>query len=118
MDNWWRNAVGYQVYIKSFYDTNDDGIGDLNGIVQKLDYIKSLGVNFIWICPFYDSPMDDNGYDVRDYYKIDKMYGKMSDLKKLNKEAVSVHYDFFKFFFQLPSADRAVKNRFRPSLLS
>ncbi len=84
---WWKNAVGYQIYIRSFNDSNDDGIGDLNGITEKLDYIKNIGVNFIWICPFYDSPMDDNGYDVRDYYKIDKMYGKMSDLKKLIKEA-------------------------------
>ena len=84
---WWKNAVGYQIYIRSYNDSNNDGIGDLNGITEKLDYIKSIGVNFIWICPFYDSPMDDNGYDVRDYYKIDKMYGKMSDLKKLIKEA-------------------------------
>ena len=84
---WWKNAVGYQIYIRSFNDSNDDGIGDLNGITEKLDYIKNIGVNFIWICPFYDSPMDDNGYDVRDYYKIDKMYGKMADLKKLIKEA-------------------------------
>jgi len=84
MENiWWKNAVGYQIYIRSFFDSNSDGIGDLNGITEKLDYIKNLGVNFIWICPFYDSPMDDNGYDVRDYYKIDKMYGKMEDLKKL-----------------------------------
>jgi len=84
---WWKNAVGYQIYIRSFNDSNNDGIGDLDGITEKLDYIKSIGVNFIWICPFYDSPMDDNGYDIRDYYKIDKMYGKMSDLKKLIKEA-------------------------------
>ena len=84
---WWKNAVGYQIYIRSFNDSNNDGIGDLNGITKKLDYIKNLGVNFIWICPFYDSPMDDNGYDVRDYYKIDKSYGKMTDLKKLIKEA-------------------------------
>lgn len=86
---WWKNAIGYQIYIRSFNDSNNDGIGDLNGITQKLDYIKNIGINFIWICPFYDSPMDDNGYDVRDYYKIDKSYGKMSDLKKLIKEAHS-----------------------------
>ena len=88
MENiWWKNAVGYQIYIRSFADSNNDGIGDIKGITQKLDYIKSIGVNFIWICPFYDSPMDDNGYDVRNYYKIDKMYGKMDDLKKLIAEA-------------------------------
>ena len=67
---WWKNAIGYQINLKSFYDSNGDGIGDLNGIIEKLDYIKSIGVDFIWICPFYDSPMDDNGYDVRDYKKV------------------------------------------------
>ena len=86
---WWKTAIGYQIYIKSFNDSNNDGVGDLNGITEKLDYIKSIGVDFIWICPFYDSPMDDNGYDIRDYYKIDKIYGKMADLKKLIKEAHS-----------------------------
>ncbi len=84
---WWKNAVGYQIYIRSFKDTNDDGIGDLKGINDKLDYIKSIGVDFIWICPFYDSPMDDNGYDVRNYYKVAKEYGTMADLKKLIKNA-------------------------------
>ncbi len=84
---WWKDAVGYQIYIRSFKDSNDDGIGDLKGINEKLDYIKGIGVDFIWICPFYDSPMDDNGYDVRDYYKVAKEYGKMSDLKKLIQDA-------------------------------
>jgi len=84
---WWKEAIGYQVYIRSFKDSNDDGIGDLKGINEKLDYIKSLGIDFIWICPFYDSPMDDNGYDIRDYYKVAKEYGKISDLKKLIKDA-------------------------------
>ena len=83
---WWKNTIGYQIYIKSFADSNDDGIGDIGGITSKLDYIKNLGVKFIWVCPFYDSPMDDNGYDVRDYLKIDKIYGKMTDLKKLIAE--------------------------------
>lgn len=87
VNNSWRNAIGYQIYLKSFFDSNNDGIGDLNGITKKLDYIRSLGVNFIWICPFYDSPMDDNGYDVRDYYKIDKIYGSHEDLKNLIEEA-------------------------------
>ena len=87
MDNWWKNAVGYQVYIKSFMDSNNDGIGDLIGITQKLDYIKSLGVNFIWVCPFYDSPMDDNGYDVRDYLKVADIYGNMDDFARLVTEA-------------------------------
>ena len=87
MDKWWKTAIGYQIYIRSFCDSNDDGIGDLNGITSKLDYIKSLGIDFIWICPFYDSPMDDNGYDVRDYYKVDKIFGTNDDLKNLINQA-------------------------------
>lgn len=87
MDKWWKNAVGYQIYIRSFCDSNDDGMGDLNGITSKLDYLKNIGVDFIWICPFYDSPMDDNGYDIRDYYKVDKIFGTNDDLKKLIKQA-------------------------------
>lgn len=87
MEYWWKNSVGYQIYIKSFYDSNADGVGDLNGIIEKLDYIKSLGVDFIWICPFYDSPMDDNGYDVRDYFKIATSYGTMTDFARLVIEA-------------------------------
>lgn len=87
---WWKEAVGYQVYIRSFKDGNGDGIGDLKGIGEKLEYLKSLGVDFIWVCPFYDSPMDDNGYDVRDYYKVAREYGKMSDLKSLVKRAHSL----------------------------
>ena len=63
---WWMEAVGYQIYVKSFYDSNNDGIGDIRGIIEKLDYLDHLGVNLLWICPFYKSPMDDNGYDVSD----------------------------------------------------
>ena len=73
----------YQIYPKSFYDSNGDGIGDINGIIAKLDYLKDLGINAIWICPIYLSPQDDNGYDIVDYYKIDPMYGTMSDFKNL-----------------------------------
>lgn len=87
---WWKQAVGYEVYIRSFKDGNGDGIGDIRGIADKLEYLKSLGVDFVWICPFYDSPMDDNGYDVRNYYKIAKEYGKMSDLKSLISKAHSL----------------------------
>ncbi|MFA7417689.1 MAG: alpha-amylase family glycosyl hydrolase, partial [Acholeplasma sp.] len=70
MNKWWMEAIGYQIYIKSFKDGNNDGIGDLKGITEKLDYLHLLGVNLLWITPFYDSPMDDNGYDVRDYFKV------------------------------------------------
>ncbi len=80
---WWMESVGYQIYPKSFYDSNSDGIGDLKGIDSKLDYLKDLGVNLIWICPFYDSPMDDNGYDVRHFFDVAKEFGNMDDVKQL-----------------------------------
>ena len=76
----------YQIYPKSFYDSNGDGIGDINGIISKLDYLKDLGINAIWICPIYLSPQDDNGYDIANYYEIDPMYGTMSDFKNLVSE--------------------------------
>lgn len=84
---WWKEAFGYQIYPRSFNDTNGDGIGDLRGIIEKLDYLEDLGINLIWICPFYKSPMDDNGYDVSDYYDIDPMFGSLDDMKNLIKEA-------------------------------
>ena len=84
---WWKNAVGYQIYPRSFYDSNDDGIGDLKGIITKLDYIKDLGVNLIWIGPFYKSPMDDNGYDVSDFYDVDPLFGTLKDAKELISES-------------------------------
>ena len=84
---WWMESVGYQIYPKSFYDSNKDGFGDLNGIYEKLDYLKDLGINLIWICPFYDSPMDDNGYDVRDFFKVDQLFGSIEDFRKLLDKA-------------------------------
>lgn len=84
---WWHNAIVYQIYPKSFYDTNEDGCGDIQGIIKKLDYIKDLGVNVIWISPMYQSPMKDHGYDISDYYEIDSMFGNMSDMEQLIKEA-------------------------------
>ena len=83
---WWQEAVIYEIYPRSFYDANGDGIGDLQGIIQKLDYLKDLGVTAIWICPFYRSPMDDNGYDVSDFYSVAEEYGTMDDLKALIAE--------------------------------
>ncbi len=87
MNKWWMEAIGYQIYIKSFKDGNNDGIGDLKGITEKLDYLHLLGVNLLWITPFYDSPMDDNGYDVRDYFKVSSEYGTLDDFKTLLKTA-------------------------------
>ena len=84
---WWMESFGYQIYIKSFFDTNGDGIGDLEGVYQKLDYLHHLGINLIWLVPFYDSPMDDNGYDVRDFYKVSKEYGTIEHFDKIIKRA-------------------------------
>ena len=82
-----RNSTVYQIYIKSYCDSNGDGIGDLNGIRSRLDYLKSLGINYIWITPFFKSPMNDNGYDVADYYSINPMFGTMEDAEALIREA-------------------------------
>lgn len=83
MPDWLKNAVFYEIYPQSFNDTNDDGIGDIQGIIEKLDYIRELGVNAIWINPWYDSPFKDAGYDVRDYKKVASRYGTNGDAKRL-----------------------------------
>jgi oligo-1,6-glucosidase len=84
---WWKESVGYQIYPRSFFDSNNDGVGDLRGIIQKMDYIEKLGVNLVWICPFYRSPMDDNGYDVSDFYDVDPLFGNIEDAKTLIEES-------------------------------
>jgi len=84
--NWWKNSIVYQIYPRSFQDTNGDGIGDLKGIIRRLDYLSELGVDVIWICPVYDSPNHDNGYDVRDYFSILKEFGTIQDIKQLIEE--------------------------------
>ncbi|MTT31768.1 alpha,alpha-phosphotrehalase [Terrilactibacillus sp. BCM23-1] len=83
---WWKESVVYQIYPRSFNDSNNDGIGDLQGIISKLDYIKFLGANVIWICPVYSSPNDDNGYDISDYKGIMDVYGTMEDWEQLLEE--------------------------------
>lgn len=80
---WWKEAVFYQIYPRSFYDSNGDGIGDLRGIIEKLDYLKDLGVDALWLSPIYDSPNDDNGYDIRDYRNIMQEFGTMEDFDEL-----------------------------------
>lgn len=87
MKTWWKEAIGYQIVPKTFFDSNADGIGDLPGITAKLDYLKELGVDLIWIGPFFKSPMDDNGYDVSDYFDVNPMFGTLDDAKTLVKEA-------------------------------
>ncbi|WP_288222493.1 alpha-glucosidase [uncultured Clostridium sp.] len=83
---WWKEAVAYQIYPRSFMDYNNDGIGDLKGIISKLDYIKDLGIDVIWICPMYKSPNDDNGYDISDYQDIMSDFGNMYDFNELLNE--------------------------------
>ena len=85
--DWLKNAVFYQIYPQSFFDSNADGIGDLPGIVAKLDYVASLGVTALWINPCFDSPFQDAGYDVRDYFRIAPRYGTLEDLQRLFAEA-------------------------------
>lgn len=87
IQNDWRKSVVYQIYPKSFNDTTGNGKGDLNGIIEKLDYIKYLGVDYIWLTPIYESPMNDNGYDISDYFKINEEFGTLDDFKKLIYEA-------------------------------
>ncbi|QFG00707.1 alpha-glucosidase [Psychrobacillus glaciei] len=83
---WWKEAVAYQVYPRSFQDSNDDGIGDLQGLLSRLDYIQDLGIDVIWICPMYMSPNDDNGYDISDYQAIMDEFGSMEDFDELLQE--------------------------------
>src|ERR1700749_3550074 len=82
-EDWWRGAVIYQIYPRSFLDTNGDGIGDLKGVAAKLDYIKSLGVDGVWLSPFFKSPMRGFGYDGSDYRDVDPMFGSLKDFDAL-----------------------------------
>lgn len=84
---WWKNSVIYQIYPRSFYDSNGDGIGDLRGIIEKLDYLQDLGIDAIWLSPIYRSPQDDNGYDISDYQDIDPLFGNLDDMDELIAEA-------------------------------
>jgi glycosidase len=95
---WVHHAVVYQIYPQTFYDSNGDGIGDLAGIIQKLDYVKSLGVDAIWLNPFFDSPFNDAGYDIRDYYQVAPRYGTNDDARRLfleaHKRGLKVLFDY------------------------
>lgn len=86
-ESWWRRCVVYQIYPRSFKDTNGDGVGDLQGIREQLDYLTALGVDAIWITPIYDSPQRDHGYDISDYRSIYAEYGTMDDFDQLLAEA-------------------------------
>ena len=84
---WWHDKVAYQIYPKSFCDSNGDGIGDLPGIISHLDDLKDLGVDILWLSPIYCSPLADQGYDISDYYNIDPRFGTMEDMDRLLEEA-------------------------------
>ncbi len=101
-----RNSTVYQIYVKSFCDSNGDGIGDLNGIRSKLPYLKALGVDYIWITPFFKSPMNDNGYDVADYYSVNPIFGTMEDAEAMIAEANELHLGLmFDMVFNHTSTD-------------
>ena len=84
---WWHGKTAYQIYPKSFCDSNGDGIGDLRGVISKLDYLKELGIDIVWLSPIYCSPLADQGYDISDYYNIDPRFGTMDDMDRLLAEA-------------------------------
>ena len=75
--DWWKSAVVYQIYPRSFADSNGDGMGDIPGIASRLDYLAELGIDVVWLSPVYTSPMDDNGYDISDYQDVDPMFGTL-----------------------------------------
>ncbi|XP_044019337.1 alpha-glucosidase-like [Aphidius gifuensis] len=91
MDEWWHNSFIYELYIRSFKDSNGDGVGDLNGVTSKLEYIKDLGISTVWITPFYKSPMIDFGYDITDFKSIDPLFGNFNDFDKLIRRAKSLN---------------------------
>jgi maltose alpha-D-glucosyltransferase/alpha-amylase len=105
---WVNNAIFYQIYPQTFYDSNGDGIGDLQGIIDKLDYIKSLGVDGIWINPFFESPFQDAGYDISDYYKVAPRYGTNDDAKRLFAEA---HKRGLKVLFDFVASYTSIQNK-------
>lgn len=84
---WWQNAVFYQIYPRSFADSNGDGIGDIRGIIKKLNYLEDLGVNAAWLSPIFKSPMADFGYDISNFYDVDPIFGNIADLEELFEEA-------------------------------
>ncbi|HYD85051.1 MAG TPA: alpha-amylase family glycosyl hydrolase [Opitutus sp.] len=84
---WYRNAVIYQAHVRSFYDSDGNGIGDFRGVTQKLDYLQDLGISALWLLPFYPSPLRDDGYDIADYYAINPIYGTLDDFKEFLEEA-------------------------------
>src|SRR5512138_2584377 len=89
--HWYKDAIIYELHIKAFYDSNEDGMGDFGGLLQKLDYLQELGVTAIWLLPFYPSPLRDDCYDIADYDHINSSYGKIGNFKNLLEEAHRRH---------------------------
>ncbi|MCT4380732.1 alpha-amylase family glycosyl hydrolase, partial [Leuconostoc pseudomesenteroides] len=123
-EKWWQKAVVYQVYPKSFQDSNHDGIGDIRGIIQRLDYIKQLGVDVIWLNPIYKSPDIDGGYDISDYQDINPTFGSMADFDELLSKAHAMglkiimdlvvnHSSFQHDWFQKSLASSELDNDYR-----
>src|SRR5437764_7926741 len=84
---WYKDAIIYELHVRAFYDSDGDGIGDFQGLTQKLDYLQDLGITTIWLLPFYPSPLKDDGYDIADYYSINPMYGTLKEFKNFLQEA-------------------------------
>src|SRR5881296_3354313 len=84
---WYKDAIIYEVHVRAFYDSNEDGIGDFTGLTQKLDYLQDLGITAVWLLPFYPSPMKDDGYDIEDYTNVNPSYGTLQDFKVFLREA-------------------------------
>src|SRR5262245_37223158 len=84
---WYKDAIIYEVHVRAFYDSNDDGIGDFAGLTQKLDYLQDLGITVVWLLPFYPSPLKDDGYDIADYNSVHPSYGTLADFKGFLREA-------------------------------
>lgn len=117
--DWWKGKVAYQIYPKSFKDSNGDGVGDLKGITKKLDYLQNLGIDILWLSPIYKSPFIDQGYDISDYYAIDPIFGTMEDMEELiaegKKRGISIimdlvvnhcssHHEWFQKLYQIQMA--------------
>ncbi len=113
--SWWENSIGYIIYPESFADSNNDGVGDLKGIESKLDYLSFLGVNLLWVCPIFDSPMEDGGYDVSDYFRINPKFGDLEDLRSLLKQA---HDRGIRIILDLPLNHTSVQHAWFQKALS
>ena len=92
---WWKNSVVYQIYPRSFQDSNGDGIGDIKGIIGRMEYLGRLGIGAIWLSPVCKSPQKDNGYDISDYQDIDSMFGNIEDMENLINEAKKIQHPYY-----------------------